>query len=462
VISVSKSTKSGKQGILLWTAEYDPSVTKEVRLYIAAGNDHISVNTPRSPVKLRIVDSSGLKIIDTLASNTRVRLYGKKDSTLLSGDQGRLNTHFSNDPFNARFIPTDPYNVWMPLATGAINSDDGFLLGLGFRYTGRSGFRKLPYSTVQELMITHSFKTDAFRVNYSGQWIGAIGKADLTLRAIADAPDNTMNFFGQGDNTVLDKAGDYHRFYRTRFDFYRLDPALRWHTGKKTTLSLGTSLQYYHFDQTGNTGRSVTVPGIIKSYDSTSYSGDKLHVGLAVRLISDGRNNTILPSGGWYLEVNATTYEGLNSSSGAFAQLRPELTWFFKADTGARLVISDRIGGGVGIGNPAFYQSMFLGGQGNLLGYLQNRFAGQQMAFNNFQARLRLAKIPGYVLPGELGLSGFYDIGRVWISGEHTDTWHQGTGGGFYFVPAGLTVVQVQAGHSTEGWYPYISLNFKL
>lgn len=462
VISVSKMTRSGKQGSTLWTTEYDPSVTKEVRLYAAAGNDHITVNAQRSPVKLRIIDSSGFKKIDIVASNGRIQLYGKKDSTILSGDLSRLNTHFSNDPLNARFIPTDPYNVWMPLATGAINADDGFLLGLGFRYTGRSGFRKLPYSTVQELMITHSFKTDAFRVNYSGQWIEAIGKADFTLRAIADAPDNTMNFFGQGDNAVLNKSGDYHRFYRTRFDFYQLDPALRWHTGKKTTLSAGPSLQYYHFDQTGNTGRSVTVPGFIKSYDSTSYSSDKLHAGLAVRLISDGRNNTILPSGGWYLDINATAYEGLNSSSRAFAQLRPEITYFIKADTGARLVFSDRIGGGVGIGNPAYYQSMFLGGQGNLLGYLQNRFAGQQMAFNNFQARLRLAKIPGYVLPGELGLSGFYDIGRVWISGEHSDTWHQGTGGGLYFVPAGLTVIQVLAGHSSEGWYPYISLNFRL
>jgi hypothetical protein len=37
------------------------------------------------------------------------------------------------------------------------------------------------------------------------------------------------------------------------------------------------------------------------------------------------------------------------------------------------------------------------------------------MVFNNFQARFRLAEIPGYILPGQLGLSGFCDVGRVWI-----------------------------------------------
>jgi hypothetical protein len=462
LITVSRQAKAGKPGAVLTVNEYDPSITKEVRLYSGAGNDHIVIDTRRSPVQLRIVDSSGLKKIDMLSATSRIRLYGKKDSTIIGGNPNGLNTHFSNDAANLRFVRTNPYNVWMPLATGAINKDDGFLLGLGFRYTGNTGFRKLPNSTIQEVMITHSFKNDAFRVSYSGQWMSAVGKADFTLAARADAPDNTMNFFGQGNSTALDETGDYHRFYRARFDFYQLDAALRWHIAGKTTLSAGPSLQYYHYNENDNLGRSITTPGLIKSYDSTSYKRDKTHAGLALSLISDRRNNTILPSSGWLLQVNGNAYTGLNQSSKAYAQVKPEFTYFLKADTGAKLVFSDRIGGGVTIGNAAFYQSMFLGGQGNLLGYLQNRFAGQQMVFNNFQARYRLAEIPGYILPGQLGLTGFYDIGRVWIKGETSNIWHQGAGGGLYFVPAGLTVIQVIAGHSSEGWYPYISLNFRI
>ena len=46
-------------------------------------------------------------------------------------------------------------------------------------------------------------------------------------------------------------------------------------------------------------------------------------------------------------------------------------------------MLADRIGGGATVGSPAFYQSMFIGGQGNLMGYRLYRFAGQYMAFNN-------------------------------------------------------------------------------
>jgi len=84
------------------------------------------------------------------------------------------------------------------------------------------------------------------------------------------------------------------------------------------------------------------------------------------------------------------------------------------------------------------------------------------MVYNNLQARIKLFNIASYILPGQLGLSGFYDAGRVWEKDEHSDKWHQGTGGGVYFAPAGLTIVQLLAGHSEEGWYPYISMNFRL
>ena len=271
-----------------------------------------------------------------------------------------------------------------------------------------------------------------------------------------------MNFFGQGNETILNKTGDYHKYYRTRFDYYQLDAALRWHTGKGSTISLGPSLQYYNFDASGNVGRSIMQPGLIKSYDSTSYNADKIHLGLVSKFISNTEDSKILPTKGYYLNIKLQYYDGLNNNSKSFGQLIPEFTYFQKIDTGARLVLSDRIGGGVSVGNPAFYQSLFLGGQGNLLGYLQNRFAGKQMAYNNLQARLRLANLGGYILPGQLGLSGFYDVGRVWIDNEHSDMWHQGVGGGLYFAPATLTVIQVLAGHSSEGWYPYIAFNFRL
>jgi outer membrane protein assembly factor BamA len=177
---------------------------------------------------------------------------------------------------------------------------------------------------------------------------------------------------------------------------------------------------------------------------------------------SNKRNNNVLPFKGYYFEVTLTGYKGLNDYSKSFVQIKPEFTYYQPLDAKGNIVLSDRVGGGISFGKPAFYQSMFLGGQGNLLGYLQNRFAGQNMFFNNLQGRVKIADIASYILPGQLGITGFYDTGRVWVSGEHSDKWHTGAGGGLYFAPASLTVLQLLAGHSEEGWYPYISLNFRL
>jgi len=461
-IMIQRKNKSGEVKETLMNVVYKPEITKEIRLYVSGGNDEVLINNNTSPIKLRIVGSNGEKSYTVINAYKTIQLYGRKDSVTISGKTDRLTTHLKNDTSNTHFVVSNPYNVWMPMATGSINRDDGFLLGLGFRYTGKDGFRKLPYSTVQELMITHSFETNAFRLNYDGQWIQSIGKADITISALIDAPDNTMNFFGQGNATILNKTGDYHKYYRTRFDYYQLDPELRWHTGKNSSFSAGPSLQYYNFDVNGNIGRSVMQPGLIKSYDSTSYATQKIHLGLVSKFISNTEDSKILPTKGYYLNIKLQYYDGLNSSSKSYAQLIPEFTYFQKLDTGARFVFSDRVGGGVSVGNPAFYQSLFLGGQGNLLGYFQNRFSGKQMAYNNLQARLRLANLGGYILPGQLGVTGFYDVGRVWIDNEHSDTWHQGVGGGLYFAPASLTVIQVMAGHSSEGWYPFIAFNFRL
>jgi hypothetical protein len=460
-ISIDKLDKHGDVKGNLMDRVYLPKITKEIRMYMAGGDDHIVVNT-KSDIKLRFVDSTGQKTYEVKNSKRVIPVYGSQDSLNFTGKVGKLNNHISTDTNATRFRPTNPYNVWAPLGTAALNKDDGFLLGLGFKYTGYDGFRKLPFSNQQELMLTHSFATKAYRLRYEGQWIQAVGKADFTMNAYILAPGNTVNFFGQGNETPLVKTDDYRRYYRTRFNVYQFDPALRWHTGKGSSFSIGPSLQFYHLDAEDNTGRYIVSMPHITSYDSLTTDKTRAHLGVRAIYVSNKRNNNILPYKGYYFEVILQGYDGLNSNSKAFGQIKPEFTYYQPLDSKGNFVLSDRVGGGVSVGNPAFYQSMFLGGQGNLLGYLQYRFAGNDMLYNNFQARWKLADVASYIIPGQLGITGFFDSGRVWVKGEHSDVWHTGTGGGLFFAPASLTVIQIMAGHSNEGWYPYISMNFRL
>jgi hypothetical protein len=59
----------------------------------------------------------------------------------------------------------------MLLINIGINRDDGLLIGAGFKRTKQEGFRKTPFASQYQIMITHSFSINAFRANYKGDWI---------------------------------------------------------------------------------------------------------------------------------------------------------------------------------------------------------------------------------------------------------------------------------------------------
>lgn len=270
-----------------------------------------------------------------------------------------------------------------------------------------------------------------------------------------------MNFFGRGNETSINKAGDYKTFYRTRFNLFQLESALRWKFKKGLVFSAGGSVQYYHINPADNAGRFINSSAFLTSAEGKSIIKEKMYGGLMLHVTRDKRNEALLPSSGSYFQVKVQAYEGLNKSSGSFVQVIPELRIYKSLTRDSSLVLAHRIGGGLTAGNPAFYQSLFLGGQDNLLGYRQYRFAGQHMAYSNLELRLRVAKIATYILPGELGLTGFYDTGRVWEQNENSNKWHHGAGAGIYFSPARYAVIQFTEGYSTEGWYPILKMNMR-
>ena len=55
------------------------------------------------------------------------------------------------------------------------------------------------------------------------------------------------------------------------------------------------------------------------------------------------------------------------------------------------------------------------------------------------------------ILPGAWGLTVFGDVGRVWLKGETSDTWHTGVGGGLWLsFLANRMVFSVGLAHGKE------------
>ena len=459
-VTIHRLTKKGKPDGQLFERTFVNSETKELRFFIGKGNDSVVLNNTNDKIKMRIVGGEGDKVYNVENAGKKVCVYERETGAVFTGKTGRLREHLSNDTSNLSYIPTNRYGIVKPLITAGFNLDDGFLLGGGAKIL-MPGFKSLPYASIQTITLAHSFSTTAYRFRYKGEWIKAIGKADITLQANIFAPNNTRNFFGRGNETEFIKLGDYKRYYRTRYNVYVANPSLRWHFGKNATFSAGPSVQFYQSDSLDNKGRFINNESLINSYDSNSIHSNKVHGGLIVNYIRDTRNSLIIPSDGYYINILAHAYAGMNDESKSYGQVMPEFAFYKNLSKKGMVVIAERLGGAVTVGKSAFYQSAFLGGHENLYGFRQYRFAGEHMVYNNLEFRIKLANFASYILPGQFGMTGFYDVGRVWVKGESSNVWHQGVGGGFYFAPAQMAVFQFTAGYSKEGWYPYVIMGFR-
>jgi hypothetical protein len=463
-VQIFKITNENITGKLLYYRILDPAVTKELRLFVNGGEDNVIISNNHSAITIRIIGdgisakkyqfSGGAKYL------RKVHVYEGSSNAVFKGKYNPVHQHLSNDADNTALQLTDRYNKTIPLFSSGYNADDGLLLGAGVKWI-RQGFRKLPYASLQQFFVVHAFANNAYRVNYKGEWWHVWHHTDITLQANAFAPDNTQNFFGRGNESVFDKTGDYKKYYKARFDQFTINPAFRWRSAKSNSFSIGPSFQYYQYDPADNTGRFITNSSLLHTYDSTTLANDKAHLGLMADYTHDSRNSELLPAYGAYINLQMQGFTGLNKYSKSYLQLVGQIIFYKSIDRKSNFIFTNRTGGGYTAGNTTFYQSLFLGGHANLQGYRQFRFAGEHMLYNNTEIRIKLTNLASYILPGQLGMVGFYDIGKVWQNGYNNSTWHQGAGGGFYFAPAGLFVFQLVAARSDEGWYPYFTAGFR-
>lgn len=119
----------------------------------------------------------------------------------------------------------------------------------------------------------------------------------------------------------------------------------------------------------------------------------------------------------------------------------------------------NRLGGGTSFGEPVYFQMMQLGGVQNLRGFNTRRFTGKTLLYHNAELRVRVFDFDSFIFPGSLGLIGFNDVGRVWMPGETSTTWHHGYGGGIYLAPADVVLFKLLIGHSVETTQLYLNLS---
>ena len=97
-----------------------------------------------------------------------------------------------------------------------------------------------------------------------------------------------------------------------------------------------------------------------------------------------------------------------------------------------------------------YFQALNMGANNFLRGYRKDRFSGSSIAYANAELRLKLFKSQSYLLPGDVGMLGFYDVGKVWQRGETSKKWHSAYGTGLYYIPYSLVMMSFTLAFSPE------------
>ena len=450
-VRVYVRSKGYDTSFIMYNRIFDPSVTKEIRLYGLNDEDIFEIErSASSRIKLRIIGGRGIDTFD-LKGKVEALLYDLKSTggDYYIKDSSHAKKRFSNDPpVNDRSLLGFNYNTSkFPQFHFNYNSDDGMMIGAGFsRRT--YGFRNQPYATDQKLSAVYGIDRGALRLQYRGEFNHITRNWDIVLKGDFSSPTQ-QNFFGFGNNSAINTAFP-HRYYQTLYQYLEAELLLRRRYFDKFHLMLGPYFYHYSASLSRNIDNVLGKPQEVR-LDPASVYTRKSYAGFKISALIDNRNKEFFPTRGmyWKNEVIATTR--LAGEEGKYLSYTSDMSIFASLREPAKLVAVLKFGGGrIFSKSYEYFQAMSIGANNDLPGFRKNRYTGRSSMYGGLEFRFKLAELNSYILPGPLGLAVFYNAGKVWQPNDPTGSkkWHGAYGFGVYYLPFNLFAISAYAGFS--------------
>ena len=432
-----------------------PKETKEVRVYLYGGNDHLVTSGPKKgDISLRVLGGKGNDVLDDSKSGEADLRDSEGNNTFEKGPGTSVDKKaWKNPAFEADRPWLEPraYGHWtVPSELVYYDPTRELMVGGGFSRTSW-GFRDYPWKNMQGAQVMFSSAYLNVRVKYFGEFRLAESPWTFRLDAKASGIEN-LNFFGFGNETPnLTNKDEYLTQKRLLAAF----PSVRY--TPNTKFQLHTGVEVIHTEDTGD---GTTVEEQEKPYGSGNFGEVKVRGG--IEFDSRGRPGSFLAQPQDPGSAPAVQVTGVRLvADGFYVPKAWDATADFGGASGAicgyignkRLVLSVRGGGAKVWGAYPYFESASIGGGDNVRGYYDSRFRGDSSLYGNAELRFILGHPGHQALPLDWGLVAFYDVGRVWLKGEDSNTWHSGYGGGIVAQVMGLpgAAFRATAATTTEG-----------
>jgi hypothetical protein len=449
-VTVYKRKRQTDSSNLMYHRIFDQKETKYINLYGLNGEDMFYIDSNvTSKIKLRIIGGDGK---DTFAihGNVRNKIYDYAPGQNVILARNRTKNEMSASPYVNRYDLTSfKYNSYrIPMLNLGYNVEDKILIGLGYSLK-TFAFRKEPYATYQKLSTLYSLSSKAYQIRYTGEFNQLFHNNDLVVNGEFFNPV-LNNFYGLGNKSVNDKNKPI-QFYHVRYKYVSGEILLR----KKYFNNL---LQFYagptfynYWNRYADNKEKILGNPLFSGLDSSSVFARKTYLGGKFAVIVNNLNSELMPTRGVIWNTELSSMFGLTGNSHNIAKISSDLQLYASLRDPAKLVAVLRFGVGHIFNNDfEYFQAFTLGNNNYLRGYRKNRFSGQTIVYQTTELRVKLFESESYVVPGAVGLIGFYEVGRVWLNDERSKKWHNDFGGGFYYSPYNFALVSATIAHSPE------------
>ncbi len=427
---------------------FDPDETDEVRIHLRGGDDYAIVRgTGRGPL-LRIVAGTGRDTLLDGSTSRHTRFYDVGEHTVAAGapvDRRR----YERVDREASTLGRERDWGAMTLAGPrfSASSDVGFTPG--FRLARRTfGFRRQPWATSSVLLLEYSLLLQDARVRFEGRHKLVNRQTHVTLDAMMSGLEG-LRFHGFGNGSPGD-ADD--AFYRVRQRTWLLAPGIGWGLDRPVKFHLTARLRHTVTDPDDPANRDGRI-GEVRPLGLGEFG----QLGLGGRFEVDTRDSRTFATRGIRARIEGAAWPFTwGDDDRAFSTLAAEVSAFLTPAVLDRVTLALRVGARQTFGEAPYFEASYLGGKGSLRGFPQNRFAGNDALFGNAEVRVRLADTR-VVVPGELGVVGLLDAGRVLTGLNEDKTWHGSLGGGlWYAVLKRAIVLSAGAAGGEEGLRMYL------
>jgi hypothetical protein len=414
--------------------------TKEIVLYGLDGADQFVIRGASGGIKVHAMGGTGIDTFVDESTGEGIVFHDSRGENHIR-PAPRTSVKLSDDPERNDYTGFFEFPQTYPVALAYYTTDDGLVV-LGGAADIRHSFRKDPYAKRQVVSGSYATSTNALGLSYTGSFKQTYGWWDQGVALQLENDNNFHSFYGLGNETGSEAPLDTFRI-RVGGGDLRLPIERTFEPGVSLSIAPLLRLTNVRDDQERLLG--MDQPGLSEpTLDPQWYAGAHL----TLDFVSQDEMTNPRHGFGWPSTLSG--YTGLHNAPDDYATLETAIVSYVSLRTRRQVTLALRVGGAHNFGIFPFYGANTIGSNGSVRGYRSDRFSGRSSLYGNAELRLELFRAGGVLVPGAVGLNGFFDVGRVWTDGESSREWHPGYGGGIWYDFSGELVLRLEVGFSKE------------